>query len=245
MASFSAIISKADRTVQRGPVTLHHIALTKDDRSWIEVARAPAELCLDQSALADLWRQHPVNYGEVVILGKKIPTPRWQESFGQGYYFSGMDHPPTRPMPSKVAEIQGFVDQELGFGSFTQVLVNWYENGAHYIGRHSDDERQLKPGSPIVSLSYGATRLFRIRDKSSKEVVLDIPLPHNSIVVMGGCMQRTHTHEITKVAGKRGEGVGKRINVTLRQFAPERVKRPQADVSTDEAPPAKVSKPNE
>ena len=33
------------------------------------------------------------------------------------------------------------------------VLLNWYADGAHYMGAHSDDETQLLPNAPIFSVS--------------------------------------------------------------------------------------------
>ena len=40
-----------------------------------------------------------------------------------------------------------------------------YADGSHYIGPHSDDETQLAPGAPIYSVSWGATRRFRLLPK--------------------------------------------------------------------------------
>ena len=140
---------------------------------------------------------------------------------------------------------------------FNGVLVNWYENGLHYIGPHSDDERQLAPGAPILSLSLGATRTLRVtyRAGGRKKCVgvevprrccgaagvpvcctphpslahaaaplmrcvplphnacsnpcapslpclparLDLDMPHGSVVVMGGSMQKEFKHEVPKV----------------------------------------------
>ena len=39
---------------------------------------------------------------------------------------------------------------------------------------------------------------------------------------MGGDFQKEFTHEIVKVSGKKGENVGKRINLTFRQFVKEK-----------------------
>ncbi|KAI9917371.1 hypothetical protein PsorP6_013212 [Peronosclerospora sorghi] len=47
-------------------------------------------------------------------------------------------------------------------------LVNWYENGNHYIRPHADDERDMMVYSPIVALSSGAARRFVFTRKTSK-----------------------------------------------------------------------------
>ena len=97
-------------------------------------------------------------------------------------------------------------------------MINWYANGHHYIGPHSDDETQLVNDSQVLSLSLGAERIFRIREKKSKQVVQDISMPHGTVVVMGGMIQNQYTHEVPKINGKKGEDVGRRINITFRQF---------------------------
>ena len=108
-------------------------------------------------------------------------------------------------------------------------LVNWYRNGHDYIGAHSDRQANglLLVGSPIVSVSYGAERTFRIRPMRSQAeydvghrvaVVRDIPLRHGTVVVMGGMMQEFFTHEVPKVGGDKGGRVGARVNVTMRCF---------------------------
>jgi alkylated DNA repair dioxygenase AlkB len=50
--------------------------------------------------------------------------------------------------------------------------------------------------SGVVAISYGATRKFRIRDKITKEIVVDIPTLSNNIMHMGGDFQKEFTHEI-------------------------------------------------
>lgn len=76
----------------------------------------------------------------------------------------------------------------------------------------------MVPLSPILSLSFGATRKFRIRDKNDK-IIKDIDLHDSDIIVMCGNMQKEFKHEIVKVSGEKGAKVGKRINITFRQFA--------------------------
>lgn len=99
-------------------------------------------------------------------------------------------------------------------------LLNWYDGRrGHYIGRHADDEWQLRASVPIVSLSFGQARRFRFTHKSAdwasrEKVVLE--LEDGDALVMGGEMQRTHKHEVMKLRTK--DPLGRRINLTLRSF---------------------------
>lgn len=162
-----------------------------------------------------LWEIHPPP-SSVVIFGKSIEVPRYQESYDQDYEFSGTVRPAV-PLPDILRPISEWVDS-LGFGKFNQKFANWYLNGNNYIGPHRDDEKQMIPDAPIVSISLGCTRKFRIRDHKTKKIITDIDLQNGSVVIMCGDFQKELTHEIVKVNGKKGQALGKRINLTFRQF---------------------------
>jgi hypothetical protein len=68
------------------------------------------------------------------------------------------------------------------FGSnFNGILINRYSTGQEYIGQHSDDEKNLDK-SGVIAISYRGERIFRIRDKVTKEIVQDnLVLDHNII----------------------------------------------------------------
>tara|TARA_Y100000741_G_scaffold24397_1_gene17625 strand:+ start:12149 stop:12724 length:576 start_codon:yes stop_codon:yes gene_type:complete len=79
--------------------------------------------------------------------------------------------------------------------AFNSILINYYKDGNDNIGNHSDNEKCLdKIG--VVSLSYGAIRKFRIKDKITKKTVVNIPTENLSIIHMGGEFQKEFTHSI-------------------------------------------------
>jgi len=164
----------------------------------------------------ELWSLHPAERGKVIIMSKKVSTPRWQQSYINDYHFSGMSHL-AQELPIMLIPLLQWANS-LKLGTFNQVLINWYNNGADYIGPHSDDERQLVAGSPILSLSLGATRIFRIQPKPATGQRRDIALTDRSYLVMKSPMQSLYKHSIVKVGGDRGLQIGRRINVTFRQF---------------------------
>ena len=182
--------------------------------SWIDKAQLPTELT--DVDFEELWNLHPEKYNQVVMAGRVVNTPRWQQSYNKPYFFTGMAHA-ALPVPDSIKPYWDWANSA-GYGEFNQILINWYANGHHYIGPHSDDETQLVNDSQVLSLSLGAERIFRIREKKSKQVVQDISMPHGTVVVMGGMIQNQYTHEVPKINGKKGEDVGRRINITFRQF---------------------------
>jgi alkylated DNA repair dioxygenase AlkB len=134
---------------------------------------------------------------EVVVFGKKAHQHRSVGFFSDdetiGYQYSG-SIAPSQPMTPSLRKLLRQVNATFQ-GEYNGVLVNYYSNGSDYIGAHSDDERHL--GSiGVISLSYGATRKFRIRDRSTKAIVMDVPLPSGLLVHMGGDFQKEFSHEI-------------------------------------------------
>lgn len=197
--------------------------------SWVDEPRLPPELHLDAEAFEQLWSLHPVEKGRVKRCGKEIETPRWQQAYDQAYRFSGMDHEAV-PLPAMLQKHLQWANtlpqlKPYGGAQFNATLVNWYQDGSHYIGPHSDDEKQMltKNGESLVlSLSFGQERVLRLKpkDKTRKGQCeqLDLKMSNNSALLMGGLCQRTHKHQVPKVGGRKGAKMGRRINVTFRLF---------------------------
>lgn len=163
----------------------------------------------------DLWSLCPDKQEKITMFNKESDVPRFQQSYGRSYYFSGLMHE-ADPIPDLLKPILEKVNN-MGYGIFNQILLNWYANGHMYIASHADKMDQMVKDSVIVSISIGATRTFRIRDMN-KNIIKDYSLKSGDVVVMGGKMQEQFKHEIVKISGKKGLKVGRRINITFRQF---------------------------
>jgi len=110
-----------------------------------------------------------------------------------GYHYSNQLLK-SKPLPIYTKELMEIINSRFGT-KYNGILVNYYEDGNNYIGDHSDDEKNLDIGG-VISISYGAVRKFRIRDKLTKKIIMDIPTLSNSIIHMGGCFQSEFTHGI-------------------------------------------------
>jgi len=153
------------------------------------------------------------------IYGKKVRVPRTSCNYGSAYDHSGESHAggecPDVLLPLKVWANR--YAERMGEQPFDNMVLNLYDNGGDYISRHKDDEPQIRPGSCILSVSFGETRTFRLRNNGA--IVLDVPMNDGCVLVMHGPMfQSTLTHEVPKVSGAKGAALGRRINVTFRQF---------------------------
>lgn len=104
------------------------------------------------------------------------------------------------------------VEAECGI-TFDRVLLNYYRNGSDSVAWHSDTLPADGKHHAIASVTFGDTRVFKVRHKAKKHFPpLSIPLTHGSFLLMGETMQDHYEHHIPKTAKK----VGGRINLTFR-----------------------------
>jgi len=128
----------------------------------------------------------------------------------EGYRYSGQIAR-SNPLTPVLAEILARVSVS---NKFNAILINRYKSKEDSIGAHSDDERALASDS-VVAISLGASRVFRIRDKATKQKRIDIKTTHGQMIAMkGSAFQREFTHEIPR--GLKGEVDGVRVSLTFR-----------------------------
>ena len=133
---------------------------------------------------------------EIIVYGKICKQHRnvgffSDESIGYNYSKKLMKSKPlSEPMTDLIVAINKMLDTQ-----FNGILVNQYVDGNDSIGAHSDDETGLD-GKGVVSISFGAERIFRIRDKYNKTIICDELTTHCGILHMGGHFQKLYTHEI-------------------------------------------------
>jgi len=155
------------------------------------------------------WQQE-----EILIFGQRRPVPRlvaWHGDAGAHYSYSGTDHRPA-PWTPLLCELRARV-ADLAGTDFNAVLLNRYRDGADGMGWHADDEPELGRNPVIASVSLGATRRFVLRHRRRRELRLDLPLPHGSVLVMSGATQHHWRHALPKSR----RPVGERINLTFRR----------------------------
>lgn len=111
----------------------------------------------------------------------------------KGYYYSGK-LAKSIPLTKKLEKLMAYINK-IFESNFNGILINKYCDGNDYISAHCDDEKNIGICG-VVAISYGATRLFRIRDKKTKNIVLDCPLESGDIIIMNGDFQKEFTHEI-------------------------------------------------
>ena len=178
--------------------------------AWL--GRLPAEMRFTPAQFEQLWAMHPDGFHQVRLFGKLHDVPRWSATYGRDYRFSGTVER-ARPLPDMLAPLLAWSQQQID-PRINGLLVNWYDGAlGHKIGKHRDDERELLDGAPIVTISFGESRLFRLRPWQAKGRH-DIEVADGSVLVLPHATNMAFTHEVPASARHQG----RRISVTLRAF---------------------------
>ena len=200
-------MSQADRSGRQERIVLD----LHEGEAWLWPAafeRPEADALFKELRSAVAWRQE-----EVLIFGQRCLVPRlvaWHGDAGARYTYSGTDHDPEPWLPA-LERIRDRAAALTG-ASYNAVLLNLYRDGRDGMGWHADDEPELGRDPVIASVSFGAERRFCLRHRRRKDLKLDLPLPHGSLLCMGGSTQHHWVHALPKTR----RPVGERINLTFR-----------------------------
>lgn len=152
------------------------------------------------------WREY-----EMEMYDKIVTAPRmiswYEDKDNPGADQNGPD------WTYELLTIRGRVERETQI-DFNSLLLNLYRNGNDGVGWHSDKEDNSGPDPIIASVTFGETRMFRLRHKFRKEIPqVEIPLHHGSFLLMAGTTNSFWQHQVPKTS----KNVLPRINLTFRR----------------------------
>lgn len=134
---------------------------------------------------------------KIVMYGKVCYQKRslcFYSDESKGYKYSKQTAKSNGLQNTKMNQLLKIVNEKMGV-EYNGILINHYKDGCDVIGAHSDDADVID-NTDISTLSYGATRNFRIRNKGDKKIVSNVNTEHCGIIRMFGNFQKEFTHEI-------------------------------------------------
>lgn len=147
---------------------------------------------------------------EMPMYDKMVTAPRMVAWYGPNH--RRIEHS-NGQWPPELLAIRERVEEETGI-KFNAVLLNLYRDGNDGVAWHSDKTSSSNKDMIIASVTFGDTRMFRLRHKSLKLLQqVEIPLHHGSFLLMAGATNSCWEHQVPKTARK----VLPRINLTFRQ----------------------------
>jgi alkylated DNA repair dioxygenase AlkB len=180
------------------------------DTCTIQLRSLPADLDIRGDAFTYLWNLHPLEYA-CLPRGGGVPMPRWQQAYEHDYPYSGQIAV-ARPLPPVLEPLFAWVKANID-NRLNAVLTNWYDLSlGHSIGKHHDNTREMLLGSPIVTVSFGVSRPYRLR-LPNRAGYIDISTKPGLVIVTPWETNKKWTHEVppTKTPGRR-------ISITFRCF---------------------------
>ena len=153
-------------------------------------------------------------HDEAIIFGKHIITRRkvaWYADEIIRYTYSKIVRQSIL-WTDVLLELKSMVEHKTG-ETYNSCLLNLYHSGEEGMAWHSDDEKELKKGGSIASLSIGATRKFVLKHNKTKEKI-EFNLHRGDLLEMKGDTQSYWRHAIPKTKKVQTP----RINLTFRQM---------------------------
>jgi alkylated DNA repair dioxygenase AlkB len=152
---------------------------------------------------------------EMPMYDKIVTAPRMVSWYGDTNRPERKSNP---NWPKELLTIRKKVEAETTL-KFNAVLLNLYRNGNDGVGWHSDKTTSTNKDMNIASVTFGETRMFRLRHKFMKHLPqIEIPLYHGSFLLMAGATNSYWEHQVPKTA----RDVLPRINLTFRQVKMEK-----------------------
>ena len=165
----------------------------------------------DSAGFEVLWELHPSDDHVIQMHGRPAQTPRWQQAYGADYHHTGRTNT-ALPVPAILEPLHAWARRTID-PRLNGLLLNWYDGGlGHYIGPHHDSTTNMVPGAPIVTLSFGEQRIFRLTHPEA--VRRDFLAEAGTIFIMPHDTNRARKHSVPSRARYRG----RRISIALRAF---------------------------
>lgn len=147
---------------------------------------------------------------EMPMYDKIVTAPRMVSWYGETNRPERKSNP---NWPHELLDIRERVENETKL-KFNAVLLNLYRNGNDGVGWHSDKTASVNKDMNIASVTFGDTRMFRLRHKFMKHLPqIEIPLYHGSFLLMADTTNTYWEHQVPKTA----RNVLPRVNLTFRQ----------------------------
>lgn len=151
------------------------------------------------------WLANNLGWSAPMAGGRKTAT------LGADYYFSGRMHHGAE-IPRPVQKVMDRINKTYNL-NLNMCHANFYTNSSAGLGFHQDNEREIVPGSSVVSLTLGVARPFwfqKVADGRRKSFMLN----NGTLCIMGKDSQVKYKHGL--LSDK--DITGQRISLTFREF---------------------------
>ncbi len=197
----------------------HTNKIQLDDGNYVLHGDLPESLWADQERFAKFWSHRPLEPLMIKMHGRWVAIPRRQKAHGHGYKFSGQEAE-ADPVSEWLRPYHQWARETID-NRFNGLLVNCYDKEKdEYIGPHHDASSELIVGSPILTVSLGEERIFRLHrfdnvdGKTKVATKQDLVAHPNTFIVLPWATNLAWKHSVPKLTRYHG----RRVSITLRCF---------------------------
>ena len=134
-------------------------------------------------------------------------------AFGDVYTYTGSGHQKSTPIPEPIKKLVGRIEKDYPDHGINSCFVNRYSGPESFLVEHQDNEKNIRAGSDIFSVSLGSTSTLRFRNCiDDSENTLSVE--GDSLYVMSQPSQYFWKHRIDATTAPDTEFI--RFSITLR-----------------------------
>lgn len=186
-----------------------------DESNSIYLRQLPSEYLLSGDEFDQLWESRPDEFATMPSFGRVVKKPRWEQAYGRDYRFAGATSKAI-PMTETIIRFREWCREAIDT-RVNGALLNWYDASlGHYMGLHHDKSSALVAGSPIITISFGEARVFRMQNPRSREKH-DVVASHGLVIVIPFETNLVWKHAVPRFV----RYTGRRISLTFRAFRDE------------------------
>ena len=164
----------------------------------------------------NLWGKY--NFRKTATFGGEYSFSRQKNIF----FDTPVDHWPTAVQRALTLAKNIATEKGMDPNLYNVVHVNYYQDGNVGIDPHTDDERSLVAGAPIISVTLldgtkipRSFQIYNYKEIKPNDKIAEIDLNDGDVLVMEGEMQKYFKHGVLKKISKVYKNA-RRINLTVR-----------------------------
>jgi len=182
----------------------------------------------------EMFKLCPNDYGKVIEKDREIVKKRYHKSYmntpqydpvlfsNRGYMFSGKNDDNNEYLPEIFKPFLDFINDTWSV-EYNQVVVNWFKSGDDYIPLHIDHVVNMDEHVPIITLSLGDSRIFRIKENESIPFPCDDGIvrnikPKKDYICKNGDIIILKKNNIVHGIPWMKEGCSRRISISFRKY---------------------------
>jgi hypothetical protein len=137
------------------------VSHTLDEHHCLYVGRLPSKLVINDLQFEELWNIHPDEFHEIMMHGRPVKTPRWQQAYGKDYHYTGNVNK-ALPVPSRLQPLLQWAQNTIDL-RLNGMLLNWYTRDVGVKARRITHVRRTRPGGmPATTFPIPSTFLAGI-----------------------------------------------------------------------------------